>query len=154
MARRCVWCNRADAPLESIRVRTREPLQGAPSEMKVSVHPAHETAVRRYYARRRTQAPTSFSVLIGIAGGLTVISVGGIIVLGVFPGASGVVSALLLACCGLALSGIGATVIARPFSTPETIVLFGIRRSKQIMRGTGLACIGAGLALGLWPLWM
>jgi hypothetical protein len=154
MARRCVWCNRADDPLESIQVQTREPLQGSPTEKEVSVHPIHENAVRRYYAERRTHAATSFSAIVGITGGLMVISVVALVVLGAFPDAAGVTSVLLLACCGLALAGIGGTMIARPFSTPETISLFGIRRSKQIMRGVGIVCIGAGVGLGVWPLWM
>ena len=117
------------------------------------VHPAHENEVRRYYAERRTHVATSFSTVVGITGGLTVISVVSLVVLGAFPDAAGITSVPLLTCCGLALAGIGATMIARPFSTLETIALFGIRRSKQIMRGGGVACIGAGVALGLWPLW-
>lgn len=154
MERRCVWCNRADGPLESIQVQTREPLRDTPTEKEVPVHPAHEHKVRRYYAERRTHGTTAFSIITGLVGGLTVISVVGIVVIGAFPGASNVASVLLLASCGLALSGIGVTMIAHPFSTPETVSLFGIRRSKQIMRGVGILCIGAGIALGLWPLWM
>ena len=154
MGRRCVWCNRTDGPLESIQVQTREPFHGSPTEKEVSVHPAHENEVRRYYAERRTHVATSFSTTFWITGGLMVISVVALVVLGAFPDAAGITSVLLLACCGLALADIGGTMIARPFSTPETISLFGIRRSKQIMRGVGVACIGAGVALGLWPLWM
>jgi hypothetical protein len=149
-----VWCNRTDGPLESIQVQTREPFHGSPTEKEVSVHPAHENDVRQYYAERRTHVATSFSIILRIAGGLAAISVVGTVGLVAFPGVLRVASVLLLACCGLALSGIGATMIARPFSTPETIALFGIRCSKQIMRGVGVACIGAGVALGLWPLWM
>lgn len=137
-----------------MQVQTREPLRGTPTEKEISVHPDHAENVRHYYAERRTQTFTSFRMIVGITGGLTAVAAVGVLLLLVFPVASQIISHLLLISCSLALSGIGATMIVYPFSTAETISVFGVRRSKQIMRGVGVGCIGAGGVLGLLILWI
>jgi len=142
MPDRCVWCHRSDEPLTTIRVERPAWLPSHVNEEEVVVHPDHEEPVRAFYAAVRRHGPTAFRLLIRIAlfGSLAA------------AGTAFVSPFLSLGVAVLMLVGIGATLLRYPFSTPETVQLFGIRRARRIARGVGLACILFGLGLAGWGL--
>lgn len=142
MSDRCVWCHRSDEPLETIRVERPAWLPGSVNEEEVVVHPDHEEPVRTFYDAMRRHGPTAFRQLIRITvfGSLA-------------AAAAAFVSAVLsLGVAVLMLVWMGGVMLRYPFSTTETVQLFGIRRARRIARGVGIACILFGLGLAGWGL--
>lgn len=137
MSDRCVWCHRSDEPLETIQVERPAWLPSTVDEEEVVVHPDHAEPVRAFYTAVRRHGPTAFRLLIRIALFGTLAAVGTAFV---YPVLSGAVAVLMLV-------GVGGVLLRYPFSTTETIQLFGIRRAQQIAWLSGIGCLVAGLGL-------
>jgi len=142
MTDRCVWCHRSDEPLETIQVERPAWLPGNVSEEEVVVHPNHEAPVRAFYDAVHRHGPTAFRLLIRITlfGSLAAV------------GTAFLSPDLSMGVVALMLGWMGGVMLRYPFSTTETVQLFGIRRARQIARGVGVACILFGLGLAGWGL--
>jgi len=142
MPDRCIWCHRSDQPLETIQVERPAWLPSTAKEEDVVVHPDHAEPVRAFYAAVRQHGPTAFRLLMRITLFGTLAAVG-----------TAFLSPMLsLSVAVLMLVGIGGVLLRYPFSTTETIQLFGLRRARQIARGVGGACILFGIGLAGWGL--
>lgn len=130
--------------MQSIRVLKPSVLSSTVREETVLVHSEHEAPVRQYYRAVRQDGPFALRLLAGVSVVGAVLSFGTAFVL---PVVSGIMGALLL-------MTIGAVILRFPFSTPETIQLFGLRRSLTITRISGIVCLLLGLGLGGSMLWM
>ena len=107
----------------------------------VHVHPEHADQARAYFDAVATHGRRVMAMILGLAA-VQVLCV---------PLALG--ERISEGTLGLALGGsvflMGVVVLRYPFCTPETIQIFGARRSVGIARGLGCLLLGLGVALPL-----
>jgi len=127
---RSIWTGRRSASLVSVDVDARILLGGPSGAGGLLVEAQHEEELRRFVAyaeRSRTKFWILFSVALAsmVAGGAFSV---------VWPKARWAVAA------GALLFALTALVF--PFATPQTIRVFGLRRSRQIVRWSSVAMLG------------
>jgi len=133
MKNRCIWCNKRDNDLKEITVTVSNRFASKPREEKFSIHVEHEGVFRKFneYSQRFSKL---FLILVGVSL-LTMVLLQ--IVLVVVDKTLGIVG------IGLAAIFLGSLVIVFPFSTPETVMIFGLKTAIKLVRG-------AGLVVGVW----
>ena len=124
MDARCIWSGRRSAETRKIEIETTGPLGLGRETATVHVLPQHEPQLRGFAAlvnRRAKWMLTSIlaALIVGVVG--TLIAPSG------WPVTGGVLA-------GLGALGIGATFLACPFPTPQTVAPLGIARSVRIVR--------------------
>lgn len=135
MEGRCIFCNRDGGDLRKVTVATRNRFLLKPAQKEFVVHREHEAAFVRFN-ERVLRSGRLFLTAIGVCllamVALEIALVAGARTVGVVG-------------IGLAAVVMGIVLAALPFSTPETVALFGIRTAARLVRLTGAVVIGVGL---------
>lgn len=139
---RCIWCNGRGGELERIEVASYGPSLGSRRAGETWVHSEHRAAARDYFcALERSWRRMAIPIL--ALAGLQLCA----IALGVFEW---VLDRYLVGWIGATMVLQGVIAFRHPFCTPETITLFGVRRSVQLARSIGvLLAVGGALLLSL-----
>lgn len=134
MENRCIWCNKKDNSLKEIVVTASNRFGSKPREKIFFVHPEHEITFRAFnqYSEKFNKL---FLVLIGIA--LLAMILLQIVLVAVNQNL-GIIGV------GVAVIFLGILVIVFPFSTPETVMLFGLKSAIKLVRVVGLVAVGLG----------
>ncbi|MGH9457255.1 MAG: hypothetical protein ACRD2J_06390 [Thermoanaerobaculia bacterium] len=127
---RCLWCNEADGELVDVVVDVVVDAQ------LVRAHRAHEDDLVRFI-ERTTRSGWSF--LGGIAVSLLLGVVAAALAATGQPRVAAATAAVATTVCGV-------VILRYPFATPETISLFGVKRSITMVRFCGVAI----LLLAVW----
>lgn len=127
MEGRSIWTGRRGGSLVSVRIDTRKLLGGDLTSEELLVEPEHEAELRDFIAFVEQSLKKFWTFfLIGVV----------LVVTGSFLGAAWR-SAIWLVVAGMVV--LGATTIRFPFTTPQTIRLFGLHPSIRIARVLGVA---------------
>jgi hypothetical protein len=128
---RCLWCNGASGELRTVTL-----MQGREA-LRVAVHPEHEEALLRWYARVVADSP-SFVTIMAFAPLFLLPAIG----LAALVSRRAVIPTLAVTLVVLA-----AFVWTHPYATPQTVRLLGVRRSITVVRAiailVGLVAIAA-----------
>lgn len=127
----CAWCH-AEIP---------EPLETANcGPEQVVVHPSHRAQLEAYC--RRTEA-AKWRFLGSVAASI-LLCLAGVTLLALDREVPGALT------FGAAAAVCGATFLKYPFATPETLVLFGVRRSITMVRAMGYLSLAIAVAISAY----
>lgn len=130
----CHWCGSSDGELKTITVETPTRLGASTKEETVSVHAEHEEKLRAF--NEKTRALGKRFLILALLFGAVLPMVGA----GLLPLVSGAVVSSVI---GVSTVAPGVVLYLYPFATPETIEMFGVKKSVRLVRG---------LAIGIVPL--
>lgn len=136
-----MWSNETSTRVEEITVETVDRTGGNPSEETVHVLPEHEEALREHLADVRKNGRTMLGLVAALTATLIVTALGGVLV--------GLADDTVLMAAGIQLALFGGVIIRFPFSTPETVDMLGVARSRSVTRilGAITVLIGAWMAV-------
>lgn len=135
MGQRCVWCNKDGGDLREIAAPEASRLVARRGPRAFLVHPEHERAFEAFHRRAR-KLGWLFLALIA-ASVLSLIAFEAVVLGGNrAAGVAGIGGTVLF---------LGGVMLALPFSTPETVALFGAQAASRLVRilGIGIAGLGA-----------
>ena len=135
MEGRCIWCNKVGGDLRQTTIVARHRLLSMPAQTEFLVHGEHEDAFKRFN-ERVGRSGRFFLMAIGVCL-LAMVALEIALVAGARTvGVAGI---------GLAVVVLGIVLSVLPFSTPQTVALFGARTAARLVRIAGVLAIGLGL---------
>ncbi len=142
----CLWTGTRNERAVAIVLPSTDRFGAPNGTQTVHVLPEHIDELREFAVLTQRYAR---SFLIWILG-LSLL----LIPLAILAGMGAVSESLLLLCVGVITIATGALVYALPFATPETVGMFGVRRSIRILRILGVVLIVIGMAVGVGSAWV
>ena len=137
-ARTCVWSNETSTRVKEITVETVDRTGGNPHEDTVYVLPEHEEDLRTHLADVRRNGRTMLILVAVLTATMLVSALGGPL--------AGLDEETTLTAVGVQIVLLGGVILRFPFSTPETVDMLGIARSRSVTRILGVVTI----VLGVW----
>lgn len=139
MRTRCIWTGERTDEVVAVTARMRTRFGTDPHEATFYVQPRHEAALRAYLDRFARFGGWFMAGLAAYAAVAVLVSV--LAVLGVLPEPAGVTT------LGVLTVALGVALHRLPFATPETVAMFGLRRSVRLARAGGVLVAASGLGL-------
>lgn len=146
MKKTCIWTNLKTEKAKEITIKTVNRFGGGVHEKKVYILPEYEQQFRKFNAYVLRYSKFFLILVLG----LPVIP----IVLTFFLYLEFITGTLILFVTGLVTFSIGITLILFPFSTPETVNIFGLKRAISIVRIMGVLVSLLGIGSILLFIWL
>lgn len=144
MRKRCIWTGERSDDLVPVSVTTLNRFGTRPREETFYVQPQYEAAFRDFQADFVRHAGTFLKGLVLFM--LAVLLTSALMLAGLLGEDLGLVL------MGVVTAALGAGVYRFPFATPETVAMFGLRRSIRFARAAGVLTVITGVATMLLSL--
>lgn len=139
MADRCIWTFQRDDRVVPVTVDAPALFGGRTRLMTVHVLPEHEDELRAYLDLAVRYARTALYAMLALAAAIVVVTIGAL--------ALQVPDRLVAIAVGGLTAAIGLVLVALPFSTPQTVMVVGLRQSVRIARWIGWVTVAIGAAI-------
>ena len=139
---KCIWSGKKSERVKPVTLKTLNRIT-SPTEKTFYVLPEHEQKLRNFNHEFVQNGKMFLMIILSITFLMAFVA----LMAAFLPGSENI----LISIVGISVSSIGITLVKYPFATPETVQLFGIKKSVQIVKISGYIITLIGLFFTFYP---